>query len=236
MNSAYFQKKEGNFLIVNRKDEFHHLVKVLRVRPGEKVRLLGEDGAEYLCKVDVIDFRKKLLRARMLEEALKKRELPFKISIAFSPPSEDRASDVLIEKCTEIGIQEFIPVFFERSAKKNLRLERWLRIAREAVKQSGRSIVPHILNPISFSKLSDLGEYRYKYFGLIDSNERLACDHIDGDVLVLVGPEGDLTEREISYLIESGFKGVALGPIILRVETAAVVFAALVAYEMGGTD
>lgn len=233
MNSAFFQKREGDFLFVTDEEEFRHLVKARRVRVGEKVRLLNGNGDEYLCEVKELDARSKRVKAVILKTVLKKRELPFKLTVAFSPLGEDRANEYLIEKCTEVGVSAFLPVFFERSTRKRIRRERWLRIAREAVKQSGRSVVPDIYEPVELQSIRKF-DGSYRFFGQIDSGITLSWDKIDGSVIILIGPEGGITEDEITFLTDEGFTGVRLCSTILRAETAAVLFAGLVVHRMGG--
>ena len=235
MNSAYFQEKVENTLLVTDKKEFHHLVKVRRVKLGEVIRLIDGNGNEYLSRVDEINLRSRVLKATILEHHLKKHELPFKLTLAFSPLSEGRANEYLIEKCTELGVSEFIPVIFERSVKKHFRLERWSRIAKEALKQCNRSVVPTLFEVLSFSELLRIEGFKHKFFGYLEGKP-LDCDtSINGDTLLVIGPEGGFTGEEIEALLEAGFHGFKFGETILKAETAAVALATLIIFRMGGT-
>ncbi|MDI6851237.1 MAG: RsmE family RNA methyltransferase [bacterium] len=235
MNSAFYQEKVENTLLVKDKEEFHHLVKVRRVRKGEIIRLIDGKGNEFIARVDEINLRGRVLKATILEHHLKKHELPFKITLAFSPLADGKANDYLIEKCTELGVNGFVPVLFERSVKKRFRLERWSRIAREAVKQSNRSTVPTIVEPISFPELLKIEGFQHKFFGYLEGNP-LDCEtSILGDTLIVIGPEGDLTSKEVEALLKAGFTGFRFGETVLKAETAAVALATLIIFRMGGT-
>lgn len=233
MNSCFFQKRLGDLALVEDPSEFHHLIRVMRTRIGEKVRLIDGEGGEYLGELVAIDKLKKTAQVRILSPILTHRELPIKITLAFSPLVDERANEFLIQKCTELGVNVFQPVLFERTQKLKTRAERWLKIAREAVKQSGRSIVPQIRELVSFEEFLKMSCSGTRIFGLIDGPPIYTVKDLKGEVVLLVGPEGDLTEREISLLEESGFKGVGLTPTILRAETAAVVLTAAVSL-LGG--
>jgi len=235
MNSAFYQEKVENILLVKDKEEFHHLVKVRRVKKGEIIRLIDGKGNEFISRVEEIDLRKRVLKATILEHHLKKHELPFKLTLAFSPLADGKANDYLIEKCTELGVSEFIPVLFERSVKKRFRIERWSRIAREAVKQSNRSTVPNIVNPIGFSELLKKEGFQHKFFGHLEGKPLHCETSVFGDTIIVVGPEGDLTNKEIEALLKAGFIGFRFGETVLKAETAAVALATLIIFRMGGT-
>lgn len=234
MDSGFFTEKSGDLLLVKDPAEFHHLVVVKRLGIGDKVRLINGFGESYLAVIQEIDKKSKILKARLLEVDLKERESPYKITLAFSPLGEKRANDILVEKCVELGVSKFIPVLFERTVKNRFSVERWYRIARETVKQCGRTVVPEVSDLVDLNTLLNIGDqFNHKLFGYIEGSPMESGGNFSGDVLLVVGPEGDFTSFEKGTLLKNGFKGVNLGTTILKAETAAIVLTFLVAYKMG---
>jgi 16S rRNA (uracil1498-N3)-methyltransferase len=234
MNSAFFQRREGDLLIIEDPEEFHHLVNVLRTRKSEKIRLIDGFGLEFICELHSIDIKKKRVEAKIIEEVLNKRELSFKITLAFSPLQREEANDLIVQKGTELGVSEFVPLLCDRTLKKNVRIERWLKIIREAVKQSGRCVLPELSPLVTLEDFVNSCESSIKLFGLIDGpNVSDVC--ISGNVALVIGPEGDFTSREIEILKRKGFIGVGLTPTILKAETAAILLGGFVAIK-GGTN
>ncbi|MEO0265637.1 MAG: RsmE family RNA methyltransferase [candidate division WOR-3 bacterium] len=233
MNSAFFQKKYGDFLYIEDPQEFHHLINVLRTKKGERVRLIDGKGCEYVAVLSLIDKKNKRAEAKVIECLLKKRELPFKITLAFSPLEDERANEFVVQKGTELGVSEFVPVLCERTIKTNLRLERWSKIIKEAVKQSGRSVIPEVRSLVSLDDFIRACSANCKLFGLIDGDSILV-EKITGDVAIVIGPEGDFTPKEVEKLKEAKFKGVGLTKTILKAETAAILLSGYVSLA-GGT-
>jgi len=141
--------------------------------------------------------------------------------------------ELIVQKSTELGIDEIVPVVSKRSRSLpeekilNQRLKRWRRITIEALKQSGGVFIPKILYPINLKELSQL-EVEKKLFLNEREGELLknivinSLDNIPASVLILIGPEGGWAREEEKMLIELGFEPVSLGEKILRSETAAI--------------
>jgi 16S rRNA (uracil1498-N3)-methyltransferase len=153
----------------------------------------------------------------------------------------------MLQKCTEVGAAAFVPVISSRSlvqergdaAKK---LERWGRIVREAAEQSQRGIVPEVRAPVKFeAALQDGSSYHLRLIpweGEQATGLRQALaglQNISSPTLaVFIGPEGGFSVEEIEAARGAGFQPVTLGRRILRMETAAVVAAALILHELEG--
>jgi 16S rRNA (uracil1498-N3)-methyltransferase len=220
-----------------------HLVRVLRMRPGDAVVAFTPEGREYEGRIAAVE------RGRVCLEIGSERERKaggagVRVRLGFSPPKPQRA-DWLVEKATELGAGELVPVLCartqgERAGMAAGRRARWGRIAREAAEQSGRAGLPEIAGPVALADfLRDAGE------GL-----KLVADRGPGSrplpevmgeageaagVVLLVGPEGGLTEGEVRAAEAAGFVRARLGRTILRTETAAL--AALAGVVMGeGVD
>jgi 16S rRNA (uracil1498-N3)-methyltransferase len=138
--------------------------------------------------------------------------------------------DFLVEKCTELGVREFVPVRTERTIVSKVHAERLQKIALSAMKQCGRSFLPPIHSPMDFHEaLTYLKGCERKFITHEKADERIAdgARKVAGGssetVAVLIGPDGGFTDGEVQAAVESGFKPVSLGPRRLRSETAAIV-------------
>ncbi|MCJ7776949.1 MAG: 16S rRNA (uracil(1498)-N(3))-methyltransferase [Sedimentisphaerales bacterium] len=223
--------------------EAHHLYNVCRLKMGDEVELF--DGAGILATALVEKATSKSVLLRIVDlEKLKKLDKP-EVVIAVSYPKGERF-DWLTEKCTELGVDRITPVIFERTVKqpKNPKIvERWRNIAIAAAKQCRRIFLPQIDTPILLSEALSALKKRYseaeilvgslepksaalttQQFGTLVTAERAAAGK---DIIAVIGPEGGITEGEKALLESCGAKFVRLTDTILRVETAALAFAAV---------
>lgn len=206
--------------------EAHHLAAVCRARPGDRVCLFHGDGREF--PAEVVAVSKKTVTLRVGEPECPQRELPWRLEVAAPLPKGDRA-DFLIEKLTELGVTAFVPLRTARSVvhPRETKLDRLQRQVIEASKQCGRNVLMRV------DPLTDWASYCVRE-GLP------ACRVLahpgegsvgnlrhEGGVVVAVGPEGGFTDEEVSAARLHGWQVVSLGPRILRVETAAMVLAAV---------
>jgi 16S rRNA (uracil1498-N3)-methyltransferase len=220
--------------------EHHHLSRVLRARPGQRVWLVDEKGVRFLAEVRELDREKtKLLILERQEAGGSKIRLSLAQAVLKS-----KKMDFIIQKATELGIAFFIPILAARSIAKvreeEKKVSRWQRIAQEAAKQARRMSVPSVLSPQPFfSFLQGLRAGR-KFF-LVEGRGRLLREIIIEDppgqrlfnlpaVNILIGPEGGWTEEEEKQALDNGFEAVSLGDQILRSETAALAALSLVAH------
>ncbi len=216
-------------------EEHHHLSRVARIKPKDKVWLFDEQGNEYLARVDEI---KKDGTQLTIIERRGKDEPIIKITLA-QALLKSKKMDIILQKSAELGISTFIPVIAARSvakieAKIENKVERWKKIAREAAKQSGGSIQPSIFPPLSLQDFLEqrdeakkifLSENRGKYLRDIlinPSSRRPRIRKPPPSAVVLVGPEGGWTKEEEIDIVNHGFERVSLGKRILRAETAAI--------------
>jgi 16S rRNA (uracil1498-N3)-methyltransferase len=205
--------------------EAHHLRDVRRLRPGDAVCLFNGDGREYHARVASLD--KKGVTLTMGPVASPQRELGFRLEVAAPVPKGDRAQ-FLVEKLTELGVSTFVPLAAARSVV-HPREAKWDKLGRyviEASKQCGRNVLMRI------EPLTPWAEYCLR----ADLPERRLLGHPGGsslprgrpaDVAIAVGPEGGFTSDEVQLADSAGWWPVSLGPRTLRVETAALVLAAL---------
>ena len=208
--------------------EAHHLLRVLRVEPGAAVRAFDGRGLEAAGTVagtdeDTVTL---LLDAPHVSPV----EAPYAITLAVALLKGDKLSDV-VRQGTELGVTRFLPIKSRRcdvkvlSDNKRARLQ---RVATEAAKQSGRSVVPEVGEMVALGGLgvppSGLGLVAHPTATV--SLRDLETPEEGAQVTFLTGPEGGLTDEEVADLQARGFHTVSLGPRILRAETAPLAFAA----------
>jgi 16S rRNA (uracil1498-N3)-methyltransferase len=208
--------------------EAHHLATVCRLRRGDGLTLFNGRGEEYPARV--LDVGKRLVSVEILGVESPQRELGFRLEVASPLPKGDRA-DFLIEKLTELGAASFTPLQTTRSVvhPRETKLDRLQRHVIEASKQCGRNVLLRVRELTAWSLFcrgGDLPEWRI--LAHPDSGDvSLPCR--GRDVVLAVGPEGGFTQEEAALGREAGWQIVSLGPRILRVETAALALAALLA-------
>jgi len=209
-------------------DEAHHLTRVLRVEKGQKYEI-SDNREVWLAQVEAA--RRDLVTFRVLErvEAL---EPPQRSALYVALIRFERI-ELLVEKATELGVERIVFFDAERSEKgldraAPKRLERWLRIAREASEQSRRVRLPEITGPLSFQETLDTAEGCRLLLDETPGGTPLLAALPADRVSLLVGPEGGWTDRERALAQEAGWRSVSLGPSILRTETAAIAALAVI--------
>ncbi len=201
----------------------HHLGRVLRVQPGETIRLGDGAGGTAECAVRTVH------KQRIELDVLAIRSEPAarpRVLLAFAPPKLQRA-EWLFEHGTEVGVAVFAPVWTERTRPHGERPERWQRIVAAAAGQCDRAWLPQLRTAAdlpAFLQSSDLPRHRV----LADAaGEPLTAADSADEVCLLVGPEGGFSAAERQAAIAAGFQPRRFGPHVLRTETAAAIGAAL---------
>jgi 16S rRNA (uracil1498-N3)-methyltransferase len=208
--------------------EAHHLLHVCRVKAGAKVVLFNGDGHEYPAAV--IRTSRTEAELDVFVPRLVNRELSFSLIIACPLPKGDRCQ-FLLEKLTELGVTSFVPLETERTVVHpgEGKVEKLRRYVIEAAKQCGRNRLMEILPPekwSSFVSRNDLPPLRW----LADpSGKSFSLSSFQAGVAIAIGPEGGWSEKELTMGDEAGWTRIALGARILRMETAALAVAAVVA-------
>ena len=211
------------------RDQAHYLSHVLRLCPLDPVILFDAVGREAMAKILKLDRQAALVEVA----AATTRSAPVcKLTVGLAVPKGERA-DWVVEKLTEVGVTHIVWLACERSvalpAQAGTRDDRWQRIARAAAGQSERVGWPEVTGPISVSQ-----------FLTLDAERRLIADKsgepvgswrqhvLPRSVLLGVGPEGGFAKVELEALTAARFERLCLGPNVLRIETAAVVGAAMI--------
>lgn len=224
-------------------EEHHHLSKVARIRPREKVWLFDERGTNYLARVEEITQER--TRLAILERQVTA-EPRVKITLAQALIKSKKMESIL-QKATELGATTIIPVITTRTVvrieeRAEKKLERWQKIINAAAKQSKISFLPSIFSPVTLEKLVKerdeakklvLSENKGKYLRDIliqGSDSGVEREEPPSSVLILVGPEGGWTREEEEYILDHGYEAVSLGRQVLRAETASLSSLAMISH------
>ncbi|MCB0113272.1 MAG: 16S rRNA (uracil(1498)-N(3))-methyltransferase [Caldilineaceae bacterium] len=210
----------------------HQLRSVLRLRPGDQIRLLDNRGSSFLTEIEMLDRGQALGRVRAREAA--GGEPPAAVVLYQCALKADKFEWVL-QKATEIGVTHFVPVISSRTIvrpteKLRNKYDRWQAILREAAEQSGRGRLPELADPLSWEKaVNEATGVRLLPWEETSTTARLdaAVPREATSISLLIGPEGGISQDEADLAFAAGWRGVSLGPRVLRAETAALVAAAL---------
>ncbi|MFP5248050.1 MAG: RsmE family RNA methyltransferase [Thermoanaerobaculia bacterium] len=210
-------------------DEFHHSIRVVRARAGEEVELFDRNGNAAHGTVESIERDHAIILAG---EPLPSRESPLRIHLAMSIIQLEKF-ELVLQKATELGVRSFIPLVTERIELRRERysgkMERWNRIVFEAVKQSGRTHVPQLEEPMELEDVLARPGTKIVFDADAEPSSIKALD----EVTLLIGPEGGWSEDELRLAREKGCLFQRLGPRRLRAETAAIVAATVIASRFG---
>lgn len=211
------------------KDESRHLVRVLRRKEGDEVDFTDGLGGHYVCKI--IDANDK--RAKLKVES-KQQHTPRKhaFHLAIAPTKNMDRLEWCVEKAVEIGVEKITTILTENCERHKVRVDRLERIAVSAMKQSLKFHLTDIQELMSVSDLVEGTVCEHKFIAHMSEEfpgSALVNKDIKGDVLVLIGPEGDFSPAELEMAAAGGFECVTLGNSRLRTETAGVVAATQVA-------
>jgi 16S rRNA (uracil1498-N3)-methyltransferase len=205
-------------------DESRHCVKILRKKNGDTIFITDGKGSLYEAEISNADERK--CSFRIVKETQEERKC-FSIHIAISPTKNTDRFEWFVEKAVEIGIDEITPLICHRTERQFLKRERLEKLAISAMKQSLKYTLPTIHEPIAFDHfLRQIpASATSRFIAFVDQSnpshlQKLAksCQHS----VVMIGPEGDFTEAELTMAINAGFTKVSLGKSRLRTETAGI--------------
>jgi 16S rRNA (uracil1498-N3)-methyltransferase len=208
--------------------EAHHLLHVMRASVGDEVTLFDDTGAEFRATVETL--RRTDAELRIVERNEVDRELPFPLVVGVALPKGDRQK-WLVEKLTELGATTLVPLITERSVALPAAsaLERLRRSVIEAAKQCGRNRLMQIADAQMWANW--IASDSHRRFIAHPGGTALANLDLTQPVAtqLSIGPEGGFTDAEVAAATDAGWQAVAMGPRILRVETAAICLATAVA-------
>ncbi len=218
------------------------IARVLRLTIGDSIEVLDGSGYEHEARIA------SLSRGEVVGTIVGRRMCPgepaIRLTLAVCLPKSDKI-EIIVQKATELGASELVVVRSERTVanpsteRLNERLIRWERIAAEAAEQSGRGKLPRIRPLVGFDELMDeipgcdLAVVAWEQETESSLKDVLRANSGARSVMVIIGPEGGLTESEVERARASGARSASLGKRLLRVETAAIAACAAVMYEIG---
>jgi 16S rRNA (uracil1498-N3)-methyltransferase len=212
-----------------------HVARVLRLGEGDPLVLFNGDGCDYAARITGVGKREVSVRLEAVQAIAS--ESPLALTLAQGIARGEKM-DLIVQKATELGVARIVPLLTERSevrldpARAQKRLAHWRAVAASACEQSGRARLPELLPAQALeSWLGGMPQNGALRLALLPEGERTVRSLAFGPAggVLVVGPEGGLGERDTGALHAAGFAGLALGPRILRTETAGL--AALAALQ-----
>jgi 16S rRNA (uracil1498-N3)-methyltransferase len=231
--------KDNMVLIVG--DKARYLTSVLRCKKGDE--LLVFDGQGTCLKTKIVNADRKEVGIEVLEQFPCEADSPANIVLVQGLLKGEKM-DLIIQKTTELGVKEIIPATTERcQIRVTRKLDRWRKIAQEASRQSGRSVVPIIHAPVdlrgiltscsSQEKMCGFVFYEKGVMGLSEAIQKIRVHHAFSPLYIVIGPEGGFTSEEIALAQDKGLMLTSFGRRIMRSETAAIAAVTLVQFLLG---
>lgn len=218
----------------------NHIQNVLRLKVGDAIDILNSTSKIYAAKI--VKESKEEIKCEIVSVRSIKSEPAIKVTIAQSLPKGHKM-DLIVQKCTELGVHKIIPFLSERTViklgkeKKRERALRWQRIAKSSAEQSGRGIIPHIEEIKTFEELLDYPkQYDLSLIPWEMEEKKTLKETLKGNkkiksIAIAIGPEGGFSRDEIEKAKKTGFIPITLGRRILRTETAPLVILSMISYE-----
>lgn len=205
------------------KEESKHIIKVLRKKGGDK--LFVTNGLGFLFEIEIVVGSEIKCTVKII--GFEKAETPkYHLHLAVAPTKMNDRFEWFLEKATEIGVSEITPIICDRSERKFVKTDRFDKILQSAMKQSLHFYLPKLNEPIVFK---DFIKQKIEGLTLIahcEETDKKSLKSIvkpNENVTLLIGPEGDFSNKEIALALENNYTPVTLGSTRLRTETAAIV-------------
>jgi 16S rRNA (uracil1498-N3)-methyltransferase len=232
--------QEGERLILQ-KAEAHYVANVLRLRKGDEVQAF--DGAGQAFRLRLLTVCPALVEGQLTAMLPSWEDGDLQIVLG-QGISKGAKMDLIVEKCSELGLTTLVPVYTERTVVRDTgrdaaKLARWRRVAEAAARQCGRRVFLELQTSVTLRDFC--ATYRWAPVKLVcweEEQQRGLRQVLEGlarqsPVVVLIGPEGGLTPTEVAMAQSHGFLSVSLGPRRLRTETAAIAMTSILRYSLG---
>lgn len=227
--------------------DYNHLKNVIRLKAGDELLVSVKDATKsgtgnYMCAVDSYSADEAYLNITQAD--VTSNELPCDITLFQGLPKVDKL-ELIIQKCVELGVHDIVPVAMKNCVvklddkKASSKITRWNAISESAAKQSKRSIIPEVKEPITYKQAVaqmadyDLALVPYENEEGMEATRRLIGNIKPGSrVAIFIGPEGGFADDEIELAKQKGMNTITLGKRILRTETAGMATLAMIAYAL----
>lgn len=211
-------------------EEFSHLTHVMRKKAGDIIRVVDGVGTAYDVRLEEIT--KNTAHGSILTSYPNHNEPMIHITLAVGILKNPSKFDFLVEKVTEIGVREIIPLKTERTIPSNAKIDRWQKLALAGMKQSGRSYLPQIRELMSLEQyINEPHSFDLKFIAHEKATEQISSVKISysssRSIVILIGPEGGFSDAEVERCVAADYKPVSFGERRLRTETAAIVASTL---------
>ena len=207
-------------------EESKHCIRVLRMRLDDELHITDGKGNLYRCKV--VDDNVKRCTVEVVHTTQNYEPLPYKLTMAVAPTTNFDRFEWFLEKATEVGIYEVFPLECDHSERRQIKIDREEKVITSAVKQSLKAYHPTLHTMTSFKEVVTMPFEGDKFIAHCNDalGEREYLGKLvkkEGNTQILMGPEGDFSQEEITFALDNGFKAISLGKERLRTETAALV-------------
>lgn len=216
----------------------HHVGRVLRAKPGDQLTLFNGQGGEYAAVIKRIT--KKEVEVDIIAFMAREVESPIDIHLAQGIARGEKM-DFIVQKAVELGVKKIIPLITERcnvrldNEREEKRLQHWQSVAISACEQSGRNYLPEVTAPISFNDW--LPHVNADCCFVLSPHETNTLTHtkmpVHTSIVLLIGPEGGLSDAEVNAAKQRHFLPLNLGPRVMRTETAPIAAIAILQYQYG---
>lgn len=233
--------KIGNQIYIKGSD-VNHIRNVLRMKAGEELLISDGQGNDYLCRLT--GFTDTEVISEILDEEYAGTELDAKLYLFQALPKNDKM-EMIIQKAVELGVYAVVPVKTSRCVvklddkKAASKIKRWTGISESAAKQSRRSIIPKVENPLTFKeaiemvKDFDMKIIPYENFKDMEETVRVLNDVEKKEkIAIFIGPEGGFAPEEIEMAMQNGIQPISLGKRILRTETAGMAILSVLMFRL----
>jgi len=217
-------------------DKSHYLISVLRSRAGDIVTVIDGRGKAYSAEIITVSDKKAFVK--IVSEIAVDTESSFDLVLCQGILKGEKM-DMVIQKTTELGIKEIIPIITERSVVRQTRkTDRWRKIAEEAAEQCGRAVIPVIHEPMEYGKVLSSLPVNHGFIFWEQGGQPLSeafqktnsQSLVPNPLFLFIGPEGGFTSEEVRLAEDKGLVRTTLGRRILRAETAAIAGVALIQF------
>lgn len=232
---------DDKFITLTDRNDIHHLTKVLRLRTGDEIDV--SDGSQWEYRAEITELTEDTVILQILDKQKFAREPEIQVTLFQGVPKAGKM-ETIIQKSVELGVYSIVPVFMDRTVvveKGNFdkKLQRWQKVADEAVKQCKRGIIPQIQENVKSQEMMGmLKDFDLALFPYENEENYTIKDCLRGlegkpkTLAIIIGPEGGFSEKEAKAIEAAGGKTVTLGKTILRTETAGIAALAMTMYEL----